>query len=173
MVADERSSCCYLPFWTAPDPVFWTTCICMQTPLDIVIAMVIGSNLSRALTGNAPFVLTATAVIVVVFWVIEHFSASSQFIGFLVKGRPVELMQDGRLLETTMWRAGVTRADISESARQSGIADLDQIHAAILELNGKISVLKGQPLRSAEAVDLIDSVSRHKTDRNDAWGIAR
>jgi uncharacterized membrane protein YcaP (DUF421 family) len=150
-----------------------------EEPRDIQLAsrrlMVIGSNLSRALTGNAPFVptMTATAVIVVVFWVIEHFSASSQFIGFLVKGRPVELMQDGRLLETTMWRAGVTRADISESTRQSGIADLDQIHAAILELNGKISVLKGQPLRSAEAVDLIDSVSRHKTDRNDAWGIAR
>ena len=51
-----------------------------QTPLDIDIAIVIGSNLSRALTGNARFLptLAATAVIVLMYWLFERWAARSQ-----------------------------------------------------------------------------------------------
>src|SRR5579862_3586760 len=59
-----------------------------QTPLEIVIAIVVGSDLSRALTGTARFVptLIATTVIVVAFWLIEQLAARFHSLGWLVKG---------------------------------------------------------------------------------------
>lgn len=51
-----------------------------QTALDIVLAIVVGSNLSRALTANAPFfpTLAATAAIVLLFWLLSSLSARWQ-----------------------------------------------------------------------------------------------
>ena len=42
--------------------------------LDIVVAIIIGSNLSRALTGNAPFggTLAACALLVALHWVLAQ-----------------------------------------------------------------------------------------------------
>jgi uncharacterized membrane protein YcaP (DUF421 family) len=118
-----------------------------QTPLDIIIAIIIGSNLSRALTGNARFIptLAATAAIVVVFWVFEHLTAHSKFAGWLIKGKSVQLMSDGAANEGAMRWNAVSRADIEEAARYSGHQDLNSVASAFLERNGKIST----PRRSA------------------------
>lgn len=117
-----------------------------QSPLDIVIAIVIGSNLSRALTGNAPLIptLIATAIIVMLFWVMEHLAARSGMIAFIVKGRPIPLMKDRGLSEEMMKRVAVSRGDIEEAARQSGIFELSRVDHAVLEPSGKISTLRAQ-----------------------------
>lgn len=118
-----------------------------QSTLDILLAIVIGSNLSRAITGNAPFIQTiiATAVIFVLYWVIEHLAARSGSLGFLFKGRPIELMRNGRLRKTAMVLTGTSQADIEEAARESGKANLNEISAAVLERSGKISTLSEDP----------------------------
>jgi uncharacterized membrane protein YcaP (DUF421 family) len=41
--------------------VFGRTAFGKQSPLDIVVAIVVGSNLSRTLTGNAPLLPTFAA----------------------------------------------------------------------------------------------------------------
>ena len=60
----------------------------MQTPLDIVLAIVVGSNLSRTLTGEAPFLptLAATAVLAAMFWLFNHLAIRWGWFGRLVKG---------------------------------------------------------------------------------------
>ena len=70
-----------------------------QNPLDIVVAIIVGSSLSRALTGNAPFIPTiiAMAVLVWLFWVLEHAAARWHWLGRLAKGDPVWLARDHRL----------------------------------------------------------------------------
>lgn len=112
-----------------------------QNPLEIVITIIIGSNLSRALTGDAAFAptLVATAVIAITFWLIELLAARSRAVGFLVKGRPVRLVERGRRDQAAMRRAGVSHADIDEAARQSGMGDSAEVEEAALERSGKIS----------------------------------
>ncbi|MEJ2375176.1 MAG: DUF421 domain-containing protein [Pseudolabrys sp.] len=121
-----------------------------QTPLDIVIAIVIGSNLSRALTGSARFLptLAATAVIVLMFWMFAHVAARSRLVGWLLKGQPVRLMQRGALDEAALRAHAVSRGDLEEAGRTSGIASLDGVQEAYLERSGKISVLKRAPPRA-------------------------
>lgn len=115
-----------------------------QNPLDIVVAIIIGSNLSRALTANAPFLptLAATAVIVLLFWIFEHMAARLHLFGWIMKGRPVSLIRDGTLDRRAMRRTAVSVGDIKEAARTSGIPRLEGVAEAIYEPSGKISAMR-------------------------------
>lgn len=114
-----------------------------QNPLDIVFAIVIGSNLSRTLTGNAEFLptLAATAVMSFVYWVSDHIAARWGLFSRLVKGAPIPLTRDGKPDPRAMRRSGVSEGDIEESARSSGMPSLETLQQAILERNGKISTI--------------------------------
>ncbi|HKS88992.1 MAG TPA: YetF domain-containing protein [Stellaceae bacterium] len=113
-----------------------------QSPLDIVLAIVIGSSLSRTVTGNAPFLptLAAMAIMTGLFWLLEHLAARSHAFSWLVKGGPIVLAHDGELDHRTMRRAGVSRGDIEEAARIRGVG-WEKLQEAVLERNGKISAL--------------------------------
>jgi uncharacterized membrane protein YcaP (DUF421 family) len=115
-----------------------------QTPLDIVLAIVVGSNLSRALTANAPFLptLAATAVIVLLFWILSNLAARWPSFSRLVKGEPIWLIRDGQPDARTMKRAGVSEGDVAESARRSGLSGLGGVDQAVLERSGKISAIR-------------------------------
>lgn len=115
-----------------------------QTPLDIVLAIVIGSNLSRTITGNASFIptLAATTVLVLCFWLFSHLAARWPPFSRLVKGDPVPLVRDGRPDRRRMGWVGVSERDIEEAARQSGLSGLDHVREATLERSGKISTIR-------------------------------
>ena len=118
-----------------------------QNALDIVIAIVIGSNLSRTLTGNSKFLptLAATISIVLLFWLSDHLAARWPFFSRLTKGEPIKLMRDGKLDKKKMRHHGVSQGDIEEAARASGKAGLEETDDAMLERNGKISTIRRKP----------------------------
>jgi uncharacterized membrane protein YcaP (DUF421 family) len=115
-----------------------------QNPLDIVIAIVIGSNLSRTLTGNSKFLptLAATITLVLIFWLSDHLAARWPFFSRLTKGLPVKLARGGELDQERMRRHAVSKGDVEEAARTSGLCGVDDLEGAVLERNGKISAIK-------------------------------
>lgn len=114
-----------------------------QTVLDVILAIVVGSNLSRAVTANAPFfaTLVATTGLVLFYWIAGHTAARWHPISWIVKGSVVQLVRDGRMDRKAMGRAGISEGDIAEAMRRSGIGRFDRVSSAFLERNGKISVL--------------------------------
>jgi uncharacterized membrane protein YcaP (DUF421 family) len=112
--------------------------------LDIVGSIIVGSNLSRALTGNAPFwgTLAATTLLVMLHWVLAHLVARSPRLSRLVEGHGVKLAVDGRLDRGTSLRAAVSEKDLHEALRGSGVEDVSQTRLVTLEPSGKITVLK-------------------------------
>jgi uncharacterized membrane protein YcaP (DUF421 family) len=112
--------------------------------IDIVISVVIGSNLSRALTGNSPFLATiaATILLVLLHKLLTHAAALWPPLGPLLKGKPRRLMRGGRLDQHALRRSGLGEHDIQEALRGKGIASLDQAEEAWLERDGSISVVK-------------------------------
>ena len=114
------------------------------TALDIVVSIMIGSNLSRALTGNAPFVetLIATAVLIGLHSVLIMIGVRAPAVGHLLKGRGVRLVTDGSPDARALRRHGIGEHDLEEALRQAGTDDVSIVRAAYLERNGDISVLK-------------------------------
>ena len=112
--------------------------------LDIVVSIIIGSNLSRALTGGAPFpeTLAATTALVALHWVLAHLSARSPFVSRIVEGEPVVLAEAGRLFHAERIRESVSPADLQEGLRQSGLDRPEDARRVTLEPSGNITVLK-------------------------------
>ena len=114
------------------------------TALDIVVSIIIGSNLSRALTGAAPFVETiiATTVLVLLHSALIMAGVRWPALGHLMKGRGVRLIEDGRPDHHAMRKHGIGEHDLEEALRGCGLDELGEVRAAYLERNGDISVLK-------------------------------
>ena len=112
------------------------------SPLDIILAVVVGSNLSRALTGNAPFVTTlvATCVLVLLHAALARAVVRWPGLSTLLKGRSVRLVEDGVLKADAMRRHGIGEGDLRMALRAQGIADVDEARTVWLERNGDISV---------------------------------
>ena len=72
----------------------------------------------------------------------------------LLCGKPVILMQDGKILERNLQRTRVNLDELTMHLREKGIFDLSTVKFAILETNGQLSTLlyaKEQPASARDA----------------------
>ena len=116
-----------------------------HTAFDIVLGIIYGSVLSRAITGNAPFfpTLIAALVLVIMHNLFAFLAYHTKFFGSLVKGKPKMLVEDGVMREDNMRKSSVTKHDLEEAMRtRGGIKEIDQIDQACLERSGEISIVK-------------------------------
>ena len=59
----------------------------------------------------------------------------------LVCGQPALVIRDGKLYQETMRRNRLTLDELFEQLRGQGVTDLDDVKYAVLETNGRLSVL--------------------------------
>lgn len=114
------------------------------TAFDVVVGIMLGSILSRAINGSAPFLPTilASGALVGLHWGFAALAASTSFFGPLVKGNPRLLIKDGHVQDAEMRAANLTASDLDEALRlQSHQEDPSKIKRAYLERNGSISVI--------------------------------
>ncbi|BBP53443.1 DUF421 domain-containing protein [Pseudomonas brassicacearum] len=115
------------------------------TTFDFVLLMIIGEATQQALLGD-DFSLTNALMVIVTLIAIDVglslLKQRSQWVSQLIDGGPTVIVEDGRILQGRMRHARLVEADIMEAARSSqGIETLEQIKFAIIERNGKISVI--------------------------------
>ena len=115
------------------------------TNFDIVVAILLGSTLSRTLTANAALgpTMAASAVLVFLHSLVARVAFMRRGIAWLVEGREEVLVRDGVLQEDAMQHAAIKEADLVEALRSSqGTEDLSQVRVARLERNGHISFVR-------------------------------
>ncbi|MBT2339886.1 MULTISPECIES: DUF421 domain-containing protein [Pseudomonas] len=115
------------------------------TTFDFVLLMIIGEATQQALLGD-DFSLTNSLMVIVTLIAIDVglslLKLRSRRVSQLIDGGPTIIVEDGRILRGRMRHARLVEEDIMEAARSSqGIETLDQIKFAIIERNGKISVI--------------------------------
>jgi len=112
--------------------------------LDIIVSVLIGSNLSRALTGTAPLLgtLAACAVLVALHWLTSHLAALRPWLSHLLEGKPIMLASDGRLDRRQVVKRAISEADLNENLRAAGIEDIGTTRKVVLEPSGRLTVLK-------------------------------
>ena len=113
------------------------------TAFDAIVGIMLGSVMSRAINGSAPFFPTMLAgvVLLAMHSLFAALSARIGWFGSHVKGEPVLLVKDGSIDQQGMHRAGVTLHDLEQAQLQGKLPDPDTIQLAYMERNGKISVV--------------------------------
>jgi uncharacterized membrane protein YcaP (DUF421 family) len=120
--------------------------------LDIVVSIIVGSALARAMTGSAPLVGTMVAAGVMAFLhvVLAHWIARDNKIARLVEGKAFTLIDNGRIDHAARKRCKISEADLREALREHGIdgeAKADNVKRMTLEPSGKLSVVKVEPCK--------------------------
>jgi uncharacterized membrane protein YcaP (DUF421 family) len=116
-----------------------------HTAFDIVLGIIYGSVLSRAITGNSPFWPTLAAALTLVL--LHRFFAflaynTSGFFGPFIKGSPVCLIKDGKVQEDELKKHSLTENDLHEALRVGGVTDAKDVAYGCLERSGDISIVK-------------------------------
>lgn len=111
--------------------------------LDMVVSFIVGSALSRALTGGAPLLgtLAAVAVLVALHVAVGHAVARSVFLSRLVEGPAVLIGENGRIFDQTRRAHMISLADIAEALRGAGLQSAAHAECVHLEPNGRLSVI--------------------------------
>ena len=134
-----------------------------SAPFDLIVIVMLGSLISRAISGSAPLVpaLAAALLLVLAHAAIAALSFHSRIIARLAKGEPLPLLQDGRLRQDQMRRVHIGEHDLLEALRAQGrIASVEEAETIQLERSGEISVIKKKrPPRIVE-IDVKDGVQR-------------
>ncbi|KGM51290.1 membrane protein [Lysobacter concretionis Ko07 = DSM 16239] len=114
------------------------------TPFDLVLLILVGNAVQNGMNGGDNS-LTGALLLVVSLMVLNYavawLSARYPAVRKLVEGSPVELARDGHIFRDVLRRELVSRADFDKAMRESSCMDLDQIKLALLETNGRISIV--------------------------------
>ena len=114
-----------------------------SSAFDIALGVILGSVLSRAITGNAPFLpaLITSFVLVLLHRILAYLACRSS-IGDFIKGKSYQLVKEGELLTNQMNSHRITKKDLEEAMRSTGkTTDLADVEAAFLERSGSISII--------------------------------
>ncbi len=114
------------------------------TAFDVILGIMVGSIVSRAVTGNAPFLpaLVATAVLLAMHWLFSGLPMRWHGFGSVVKGKSRVLVRKGEVDIHALRRAHMTEHDLQEDLRGKDVSRLEQVEDACLERSGNLSVTK-------------------------------
>jgi uncharacterized membrane protein YcaP (DUF421 family) len=111
---------------------------------DVVVAIMLGSIMSRGIDGRESIIVTIVAggVLVAMHWLFGFLSFYTDWFGRLVKGERLLLIKDGQIQEKGMRKGSITERDLAQALRmQTNHRNLARVKRAYLERNGEISIV--------------------------------
>lgn len=133
--------------------------------IDLVFILLISNSVQNAMVGNNTTLegglVAATSLFILNFilkQLIYRFPVFSKFI----QGEAVMLVYKGKMKIDNMHRVRITHEELMETVREHGVASLDDVDLAVLEVDGNISILsdnfkrktsKKRKLRKIKAID--------------------
>ncbi|WP_064746559.1 DUF421 domain-containing protein [Lysobacter antibioticus] len=115
------------------------------TSFDMLLIVLLGNAVQNALLGSDTSVgggLLLAATLMALNWAVGYVAARSERAERLLEGEPVVLARHGRVLRQVLRRELVSRADFEKAMRENDCDEVDQIEVAMLETNGRITILK-------------------------------
>lgn len=115
------------------------------SPMDIVVLTTVGNLAASAALKSDDSVsaaMIAIATFIVLGIISEFLTGKSRLARRVLEGSPTLLVHNGKFLKDGMRKENVSESDILESVRAAGLASVLQVHAAVIETNGKISIIE-------------------------------
>jgi uncharacterized membrane protein YcaP (DUF421 family) len=113
-------------------------------PMELIALLLIPEIVSQALIGddysltNALVAISTLFVLVFLNSLLTHMSRGFESV---VESTPTVLAHDGRLVHDNLHRERITPSEIYSEMRKSGLERLEQVRWAVLEGDGKISIV--------------------------------
>jgi uncharacterized membrane protein YcaP (DUF421 family) len=118
--------------------------ISRASALDVILGFILGSLLSRGITGHAAIsgTFVATAVLVAMHSLFTAIGFHWHALGSMIKGHVRPVIDDGRPIEANLRRSHISEEDLLGELRLQGVESCSQVERAFKERNGEVSVIK-------------------------------
>jgi uncharacterized membrane protein YcaP (DUF421 family) len=112
-------------------------------PFDLVLLLVLSNSVQNSMNaGDNSLVggLVSATTLVAANWLVSLATYRSKRLAAAIEGRPQLLVHNGKLYEDVLSRAKLTHHELNAALRQGGCSCIEDVHTAVLENNGTISV---------------------------------
>jgi len=113
---------------------------------DLVVTVALGSTLATILLSKEVSLAQgalAFSLLIGMQFIVTWSSVRIRWLRRLVTGEPALLLYRGQVLEDRLRRVRLTREEVHAAVRATGIADLCDVQAVVLETDGSLSVVRG------------------------------
>ncbi len=111
---------------------------------DLVLVIILGNAVQNAMINNDNTLgggIVAAVVLLSLNWGLNRVITHSRRAERILVGEPVLIVHDGQPLKQRMAREGIGQDQLDAALREHGLDDVSQVHIAILESDGSISVI--------------------------------
>ncbi len=113
-------------------------------PFDLVLLLVLSNAVQNSMNaGDNSLVggLITAATLISLNYVVGMATYKSKKMEAIIEGQPQVLIHNGKLFEKIMAKAQLTHHELNAALRRAGCTSIEEVHTAILENNGAISVV--------------------------------
>lgn len=115
------------------------------TPFDLLLVVLLGNAVQNALLGKDQSLLGGlllAATLIGLNWLIGWVGARNARVARMITGDPVLLAHDGKVYLAALRRQNISESEFDEAMREAECESAADIHLALLETNGRISIIK-------------------------------
>ena len=114
------------------------------SPFEMILLVILGDVVQQGITQEDMSVTGSVLVVSTIgFWIalLAWLTWRSDRARRLIEGIPLVLVRDGAPVDAALAAERMPLAEVLEAARQQGVDDLDDVRLAVLEVNGRISII--------------------------------
>ena len=115
-----------------------------MTPFDLVLSLLIANAVQNAMVGSDNSVvggLIAAGVLLVGNYGLAQARERLPWLRRAVEGTPTLLVNDGQFVPEHLHREGLNEDEVLMAIREHGVADVQDVRMAVLEVDGSISIV--------------------------------
>jgi uncharacterized membrane protein YcaP (DUF421 family) len=115
------------------------------TSFDFIMRVIIGTLLATAIVGSPFFPIIAIVPLIVLANILLALAASyHSTVEYVIKGPTPVLVEEGEIKWHIMRYNYISKEDLMEAVRENNIQHIHEVKRAVLEKDGKISILTYQ-----------------------------
>lgn len=116
-------------------------------PFDLVLLLILSNAVQNAMNAGDNSILAGlilATTLILLNHVVGLLAYRNRKLETMIEGRPEVLIRDGRLFTQVMEHQHITDLELKAALRNAGYENVEEVHLAILETNGHVSVLPKQ-----------------------------
>jgi uncharacterized membrane protein YcaP (DUF421 family) len=113
-------------------------------PFDLVLLLVLSNSVQNAMNGGDNSItggVILACTLIGINWLVSRLTFRSKRLEAIVEGRPIILVHNGHIDHRAMGEAQMTVHELNASLRAEGCVGAEEVLIAVLENNGKITVV--------------------------------
>ncbi len=115
-----------------------------MTPFDLVVVLLIANALQNAMVGPDTSLVggvIAAVTLLAINRTVAFLRTRLPWFERAAEGGPILLISEGKVIDGRLEREGISLPELEQAAREHGIARLEDVDLAVLEVDGTVSIV--------------------------------